>query len=382
MFYQKLKFYSNLGNVLKRISENKYPEKFIEDKSYSYLDNNGQKVKLKYEIEREKRLFSEFIHNMSNYQKLEEGRRNNYFSRLRGYKDIYEEKKIKEQRKKRFNDIIDFKRKREQYEGNKLLVNFSDLKTSIDNYLLDEKNRNNKTTKEVIYRNQGDFYKNHLQKLNHKKFLSLNSSINSDSKSHSGKKLLGLETNTSNLMANIIRKRMHLNKSSSELLNQKKQMYLFQSKFRKNETLRNIHPLLSQKYTNNTNIYSNENNSFNFNSNLSSNISNKKTLYNTNKIKNIKSSINRYYFNQNDIQINGVKIEWKKGWNSKRPLPLTKTKDNNENSFNINESSKINSDISNNDFLFSDTYDINKQILEKNKRPIKLKRLNSIKLKK
>ena len=175
---------------------------------------------------------------------------------------------------------------------------------------------------------------------------------------------------------------MHLNKSSSELLNQKKQMYLFQSKFRKNETLRNIHPLLSQKDKNNTNIYSNETNSFNLNSNLISNITNKKTLYNTNKIKNIKSSINRYYFNQNDIQINGVKIEWKKGWNSKRPLPLTKTKDNNENSFNINESSKINSDISNNDFLFSDTYDINKQILEKNKRPIKLKRLNSIKLKK
>lgn len=381
MFYQKLKFYSNLGNTLKRLSENKYPEKFIEDKSYSYLDSNGQKVKLKYEIEREKRLFSEFIHNMSNYQKLEEGRRNNYFSRLRGYKDIYEEKKIKDQRKKRFREIFEFKKRREKYEGNKLLVNFKDLKSKIDNYLLEEKNRNIQTTKDIIYRNRDDIHKNKLQKLNHKKFLSLNSSLNSDSNNFSGKKLRGLETNTSNLMTNIIRKRIHLNKSSSELFNQKKQMNLFQSKFKKNQTLRDITPLLlSQKDTNNTNLYSNETNSFNLN--LSSNIKNRKTLYNSNKIKNIKSSIDRYYFNQNNIQINGVKIEWKKDWRTKKPLQLSKIKDKNDSSLNNDEISKINSDKSQNDFLFNDTHNLSNQIIERDKRTIKLKKLNSIKLKK
>ena len=381
MFYQKLKFYSNLGNTLKRLSENKYPEKFIEDKSYSYLDNNGQKVKLKYEIEREKRLFSEFIHNMSNYQKLEEGRRNNYFSRLRGYKDIYEEKKIKDQRKKRFREIFEFKKRREKYEGNKLLVNFKDLKSKIDNYLLEEKNRNIQTTKDIIYRNRDDIHKNKLQKLNHKKFLSLNSSLNSDSNNFSGKKLRGLETNTSNLMTNIIRKRIHLNKSSSELFNQKKQMNLFQSKFKKNQTLRDITPLLlSQKDTNNTNLYSNETNSFNLN--LSSNIKNRKTLYNSNKIKNIKSSIDRYYFNQNNIQINGVRIEWKKDWRTKKPLQLSKIKDKNDSSLNNDEISKINSDKSQNDFLFNDTHNLSNQIIERDKRTIKLKKLNSIKLKK
>ena len=381
MFYQKLKFYSNLGNTLKRLSENKYPEKFIEDKSYSYLDSNGQKVKLKYEIEREKRLFSEFIHNMSNYQKLEEGRRNNYFSRLRGYKDIYEEKKIKDQRKKRFREIFEFKKRREKYEGNKLLVNFKDLKSKIDNYLLEEKNRNIQTTKDIIYRNRDDIHKNKLQKLNHKKFLSLNSSLNSDSNNFSGKKLRGLETNTSNLMTNIIRKRIHLNKSSSELFNQKKQMNLFQSKFKKNQTLRDITPLLlSQKDTNNTNLYSNETNSFNLN--LSSNIKNRKTLYNSNKIKNIKSSIDRYYFNQNNIQINGVRIEWKKDWRTKKPLQLSKIKDKNDSSLNNDEISKINSDKSQNDFLFNDTHNLSNQIIERDKRTIKLKKLNSIKLKK
>lgn len=381
MFYQKLKFYSNLGNTLKRLSENKYPEKFIEDKSYSYLDSNGQKVKLKYEIEREKRLFSEFIHNMSNYQKLEEGRRNNYFSRLRGYKDIYEEKKIKDQRKKRFREIFEFKKRREKYEGNKLLVNFKDLKSKIDNYLLEEKNRNIQTTKDIIYRNRDDIHKTKLQKLNHKKFLSLNSSLNSDSNNFSRKKLRGLETNTSNLMTNIIRKRIHLNKSSSELFNQKKQMNLFQSKFKKNQTLRDITPLLlSQKDTNNTNLYSNETNSFNLN--LSSNIKNRKTLYNSNKIKNIKSSIDRYYFNQNNIQINGVKIEWKKDWRTKKPLQLSKIKDKNDSSLNNDEISKINSDKSQNDFLFNDTHNLSNQIIERDKRTIKLKKLNSIKLKK
>ena len=381
MFYQKLKFYSNLGNTLKRLSENKYPEKFIEDKSYSYLDSNGQKVKLKYEIEREKRLFSEFIHNMSNYQKLEEGRRNNYFSRLRGYKDIYEEKKIKDQRKKRFREIFEFKKRREKYEGNKLLVNFKDLKSKIDNYLLEEKNRNIQTTKDTIYRNHDGIHSNKLQKLNHKKFLSLNPSLNSDSNNFSGKKLRGLETNTSNLMTNIIRKRMHLNKSTSELFNQKKQMNLFQSKFKKNQTLRDITPLLlSQKDTNNTNLYSNETNSFNLN--LSSNIKNRKTLYNSNKIKNIKSSIDRYYFNQNNIQINGVKIEWKKDWRTKKPLQLSKIKDKNDSSLNNDEISKINSDKSQNDFLFNDTHNLSNQIIERDKRTIKLKKLNSIKLKK
>ena len=381
MFYQKLKFYSNLGNTLKRLSENKYPEKFIEDKSYSYLDSNGQKVKLKYEIEREKRLFSEFIHNMSNYQKLEEGRRNNYFSRLRGYKDIYEEKKIKDQRKKRFREIFEFKKRREKYEGNKLLVNFKDLKSKIDNYLLEEKNRNIQTTKDIIYRNRDDIHKNKLQKLNHKKFLSLNPSLNSDSNNFSGKKLRGVETNTSNLMTNIIRKRIHLNKSSSELFNQKKQMNLFQSKFKKNQTLRDITPLLlSQKDTNNTNLYSNETNSFNLN--LSSNIKNRKTLYNSYKIKNIKSSIDRYYFNQNNIQINGVKIEWKKDWRTKKPLQLSKIKDKNDSSLNNDEISKINSDKSQNDFLFNDTHNLSNQIIERDKRTIKLKKLNSIKLKK
>jgi hypothetical protein len=318
---------------------------------------------------------------MSNYQKLEEGRRNNYFSRLRGYKDIYEEKKIKDQRKKRFREIFEFKKRREKYEGNKLLVNFKDLKSKIDNYLLEEKNRNIQTTKDTIYRNHDGIHSNKLQKLNHKKFLSLNPSLNSDSNNFSGKKLRGLETNTSNLMTNIIRKRIHLNKSSSELFNQKKQMNLFQSKFKKNQTLRDITPLLlSQKDTNNTNLYSNETNSFNLN--LSSNINNKKTLYNTNKIKNIKSSIDRYYFNQNNIQINGVKIEWKKDWRTKKPLQLSKIKDKNDSSLNNDEINKINSDKSQSDFLFNNTHNLSNQIIERDKRTIKLKKLNSIKLKK
>ena len=262
-----------------------------------------------------------------------------------------------------------------------MLVNFKDLKSKIDNYLLEEKNRNIQTTKDIIYRNHDGIHSNKLQKLNHKKFLSLNSSLNSDSNNFSRKKLRGLETNTSNLMTNIIRKRMHLNKSTSELFNQKKQMNLFQAKFKKNQTLRDITPLLlSQKDTNNTNLYSNETNSFNLN--LSSNIKNRKTLYNSNKIKNIKSSIDRYYFNQNNIQINGVKIEWKKDWRTKKPLQLSKIKDKNDSSLNNDEISKINSDKSQNDFLFNDTHNLSNQIIERDKRTIKLKKLNSIKLKK
>ena len=383
MFYQKLKFYSTLGNKLKRLDATKFPEKFIEDESYSYLDNNGQKIKIKYEIERERRLFSEFIHNISNYQKLEERKRNNYFSRLRGYRDIYEEKKIAEQRKKRVQEIIDFKRKREKLYGNKILISYSELQNNIKNYLLEERNKNlNRTTKENIFRNNDEIYKNKLQKFNNKKFLSLNSSVNSDRFDSSGKKLKFLEINNSNIMTNIIRKKLHSNRSNNNLFGKKRQMSLFRLKLKKNEAFSEINPLiLSQKETNNIKISSNENNSF-ININLSGNLDNKKTLSNSSKIKNIKYSINKYSFNQNNIQLNGVKIEWKKRLKSKKPLQLEKIKDKTNISFNNNETSKINSEIQNNDIPYSTINNINKQLLENNKRPMQLKKLNSIKSKK
>lgn len=386
MFSQKLKFYSNLGNKLKKLGEIKYPEKFIEDKSYSYLDSNGQKIKLKYEIERERRLFKEFIRNMSNYEQLEEGRRKNYFSRLRGYKDIFEEKKIAEERKKRFQNIMEFKRRKELMAENRMLINYSELQSNIDNYYLkDEKKRNNyRTTKDAFYRNKDNIYKNKLQKLNHRTFLSLNSSINSDSINNNGKKMNFIEINNLDLMNNIIRKRMHINKSTSSLLGFKKQMSLFQLKLKKNETLKDINPqFYSLKETSNTNFISNESNSFNLN--LSSNLNNKLNTSNNNNIKNIKSSsMSKFNFNQNNIQIYGMKVELRKSWKTKNPLTLEKIKDKNNDSFNNNEIYKMHPERMSNDISssVSNTNEINKRFLEKHKRPMKLKKFNSIKSKK
>ena len=386
MFSQKLKFYSNLGNKLKKLGEIKYPEKFIEDKSYSYLDSNGQKIKLKYEIERERRLFKDFIRNMSNYEQLEEGRRKNYFSRLRGYKDIFEEKKIAEERKKRFQNIMEFKRRKELMAENRMLINYSELQSNIDNYYLkDEKKRNNyRTTKDAFYRNKDNIYKNKLQKLNHRTFLSLNSSINSDSINNNGKKMNFIETNNLDLMNNIIRKRMHINKSTSSLLGFKKQMSLFQLKLKKNETLKDINPqFYSLKETSNTNFISNESNSFNLN--LSSNLNNKLNTSNNNNIKNIKSSsMSKFNFNQNNIQIYGMKVELRKSWKTKKPLTLEKIKDKNNDSFNNNEIYKMHPERMSNDISssVSNTNEINKRFLEKHKRPMKLKKFNSIKSKK
>ena len=386
MFSQKLKFYSNLGNKLKKLGEIKYPEKFIEDKSYSYLDSNGQKIKLKYEIERERRLFKDFIRNMSNYEQLEEGRRKNYFSRLRGYKDIFEEKKIAEERKKRFQNIMEFKRRKELMAENRMLINYSELQSNIDNYYLkDEKKRKNyRTTKDAFYRNKDNIYKNKLQKLNHRTFLSLNSSINSDSINNNGKKMNFIETNNLDLMNNIIRKRMHINKSTSSLLGFKKQMSLFQLKLKKNETLKDINPqFYSLKETSNTNFISNESNSFNLN--LSSNLNNKLNTSNNNNIKNIKSSsMSKFNFNQNNIQIYGMKVELRKSWKTKKPLTLEKIKDKNNDSFNNNEIYKMHPERMSNDISssVSNTNEINKRFLEKHKRPMKLKKFNSIKSKK
>ena len=50
---------------------------------------------------------------MRNYQKVEEEKRKNYLSKMKGYKDMYEENKIIELRRRRLKDILDLKKRKE-----------------------------------------------------------------------------------------------------------------------------------------------------------------------------------------------------------------------------------------------------------------------------
>ena len=131
------------------------------------------------------------------------------------------------------------------------------------------------------------------------------------------------------------------NTNSNNILEKKKnQISLFRLKLQNNKKLNEFQSqLISLKETSHTNLYSNESNNFNstFNDiNINS--------Y-PNKIKSIKSTINRNFFNPNDIELKGVQIKWKSKFKLKRPLYLDKLKDKNDNnSFSKNENTKFNSE--------------------------------------
>ena len=339
-----MKYLSSVGNKFKKFSK-KFPEKFIDEKYYSYLDKNGIKMKLQYEIDKERKLFNRFIENMRNYKKLDELRKKNYFSKLRGYRDNSEEKKIMELREKRLRDILELKKRKEFIDKNRSILNIGNIGTVYETFLIDAKRKRNKNPKEKVFHDQGNntTFKD-FQNINHNSLLSFNSPLNSDKVNHRTKKNLKYLESDTNLMRNIIRKRTNLSQSntnSNNILEKKKnQISLFRLKLQNNKKLNEFQSqLISLKETSRTNLYSNESNNFNstFNDiNINS--------Y-PNKIKSIKSTINRNFFNPNDIELKGVQIKWKSKFKLKRPLYLDKLKDKNDNnSFSKNENTKFNSE--------------------------------------
>ena len=379
MFEEKFKLYSSYGNRLKKLNKIRYHDKIMENKYHSYLDKDGFEIKLKYEIEKEKKLFNQFIHNMRNYQKVEEEKRKNYLSKMKGYKDMYEENKIIELRRRRLKDILDLKKRKEYIDTKISLLNTTSLPSNIGYYLLGGKNRNYKNTKEIFLNNinntNENIRKNNLKKINYQALLPLNISHNSENTNNSPKQLQFLDSNNYNIMTKIIRRRVHPNFSSSFLWSPEKKINLIHLKIKGNDSSNKLQKqLLSQKDTNTTNINSNETNSMNLNS---TNNINKINSYN-NKINNMKSSVKNYYFYPNDFHLNVTKLNLKNKSESKYPVSLDKIMDRNNISYNNNEMNKLNSDFHNN--ISKSLNDSNQSSLVNNKRWIKLKKIGSLKL--
>ena len=379
MFEEKFKLYSSYGNRLKKLNKIRYHDKIMENKYHSYLDKDGFEIKLKYEIEKEKKLFNQFINNMRNYQKVEEEKRKNYLSKMKGYKDMYEENKIIELRRRRLKDILDLKKRKEYIDTKISLLNTTSLPSNIGYYLLGGKNRNYKNTKEIFLNNinntNENIRKNNLKKINYQALLPLNISHNSENTNNSPKQLQFLDSNNYNIMTKIIRRRVHPNFSSSFLWSPEKKINLIHLKIKGNDSSNKLQKqLLSQKDTNTTNINSNETNSMNLNS---TNNTNKINSYN-NKINNMKSSVKNYYFYPNDFHLNVTKLNLKNKSESKYPVSLDKIMDRNNISYNNNEMNKLNSDFHNN--ISKSLNDSNQSSLVNNKRWIKLKKIGSLKL--
>ena len=393
MFHDKMIFYSSIGNRFKKLYRKNNPPKLFDEKSFSYLDNNGEKIKLKYEIEKERRLFNEFISNMRNYKILDEIKRKNYLSKLKGYKGIDEEKKITELRQKRFNDILELRKRRELINRNISLLNVPSIGSVLEKFLMDTKRKRNEFKNELLLQSQGNDNTSYqdlqnINQINQTSLLSYNSSLNTvKTNSQRNKRNLKLFKHSSNLLRNIIRKRMNLNKSTNNILQKSKnQISLFRLKLHNNRKKIEINSqLMSQKETTHTNIFSNESNSATANFNSTTNYTNKNNINSySNKIKSIKSSINKNFFKQNTKPLNGLQIQIKKRFKFDMPLLLDKSKDKNDNSNLTNiENTKLNSLKKNDGCEYNNiSTDNRNKSHEVNKRFYKLKKINHLTFKK
>ena len=350
MFHHKMNFYSSIGNKLKKLYRNSQPEKIIEEKSFSYLNNNGENIKLKCEIEKERNLFNKFINNMRNYKKLDKIRKQNYLSKLRGYKDNNEEKKVMELRQKRFHEILELKKRKELINKNISLLNVPSIGKICEQFLLDVKRKRNNFSDELFIQSQGNNnspYRD-MQIVNKTSLLSFNSSLNSEKTNiQRNKRNLKFVENNSNKMRNLIRTKINFNKSTNNIISQKKnQISLFRLKLKKsNKRVEFNSQLMSLKETYHTNIYSNESNSAiaNFNSTLNATNTNNINS-NSKKITNIKSSINNNCFKPNNTQLNSVEVPIKSRFISNRHLFLDKLKYKNDSyNFTNKDNIKLNS---------------------------------------
>ena len=389
MFHHKMKFYSSIGNKLKKLYRNSQPEKIIEEKSFAYLDNNGENIKLKYEIEKERNLFNKFINNMRHYKKLDKIRKQNYLSKLRGYKDNNEEKKVMELRQKRFHDILELKKRKELINKNISLLNVPSIGKICEQFLLDAKRKRNKFSDELFIQSQGNNNSPYqdMQIVNKTSLLSFNSSLNSEKTNiQRNKRNLKFVENNSNKMRNIIRTKINFNKSTNNIIAQKKnQISLFRLKLKKsNKRVEFNSQLMSLKETYHTNIYSNENNSANtnFNSTLNATNTNNINSY-SKKITNIKSSINNNFFKPNNTQLNSVEVQMKSRFISNRHLFLDKLKYKNDSyNFTNKDNIKLNS-VRNIDTFKNNSVSTDKRNKshESNKRFNKFKKNDSIRFK-
>ena len=389
MFHDKMIFYSSIGNRFKKLYRKNNPPKLFDERSFSYLDNNGEKIKLKYEIEKERRLFNEFISNMRNYKILDEIKRKNYLSKLKGYKGIDEEKKITELRQKRFNDILELRKRRELINRNISLLNVPSIGSVLEKFLMDTKRKRNEFKNELLLQSQGNDNTSYqdlqnINQINQTSLLSYNSSLNTvKTNSQRNKRNLKLFKHSSNLLRNIIRKRMNLNKSTNNILQKSKnQISLFRLKLHNNRKKIEINSqLMSQKETTHTNIFFNESNSATANFNSTTNYTNKNNINSySNKIKSIKSSINKNFFKQNTKPLNGLQIQIKKRFKFDMPLLLDKSKDKNDNSNLTNiENTKLNSLKNIDGYKYNNiSTDNRNKSHEVNKRFYKLKKINHL----
>ena len=134
MINEKVNYLSLFGKKMKKSEKMKLKELLKKNKESptniiidSYIDKNGIQKKSNYQLKKDKKMFKSFFEKMYNNKKKEKEAKGTYFSKIKGYKNAEEEKQKKERRKKRFQEIISLKKRRDFLESNKIIHNFSNM---------------------------------------------------------------------------------------------------------------------------------------------------------------------------------------------------------------------------------------------------------------
>ena len=134
MIHEKVNYLSLFGKKMKKSEKMKLKELLKKNKESpnniiidSFIDKNGIQKKSDYQLKRDKKMFKSFFEKMYNNKKKKKEAKVAYFSKIKGYKNAEEEKQIKERRKKRFQEIISLKKRRDCLESNKIIHNFSNI---------------------------------------------------------------------------------------------------------------------------------------------------------------------------------------------------------------------------------------------------------------
>ena len=252
------------------------------DKSSFNFDKKRKKItKVKNEI-------------MNRYKVAEVDNKNNSYNKFKGYKIIEDEMKIMQKKRQRFQDIINLKTKFESFDENKSSVNNNGLKSNHISFLLEERNR--KTEK-----NKNPFRTIIL--FNHK-----NTTLNNFYNRNREKKYM--ESTNSKIIFNIVRRRIHNNKSHNSLKNNEK---IFNLKLKKINQYPNF---LSQQENGNTDI---------LNTNEEISTINKQNQNYFDNLTNIKYSLNNNFnIHENYLRLFGKKVKCQNKIKLRNTLSLIK----------------------------------------------------------
>ena len=252
------------------------------DKSSFNFDKKRKKIsKVKNEI-------------MKHYKVAEVENKNNSYNKFKRYKIIEDEMKIMQKKRQRFQGIINLKTKFQSFDENKSSVNNNGLKSNHISFLLEERNR--KTEK-----NKNPFRTIIL--FNHK-----NTTLNNFHNRNREKKYM--ESTNSKIIFNIVRRRIHNNKSHNSLKNNEK---IFNLKLKKINQYPNF---LSQQENGNTDI---------LNTNEEISPINKQNQNYFDNLTNIKYSLNNNFnIHENYLRLFGKKVKCQNKIKLRNTLSLIK----------------------------------------------------------